>query len=163
MSIFVKADPNLESVQDSPRFVQPILSTLGCVMYLLLILHGKTGPQDPIPVDYSILAAIQDNPVFYPVNTAHSPSASMLSCPLNLLLLLLYTTWVPYLCIQIISLFQESPTPKTYDAPMSNYSLHAGTSIIHLSCNSSTACYFLVISYHPCYIRSLGSGKFSLV
>ena len=55
------------------------------------------------------------------------------------------------------------PTPKTYDTPVSKYSLHAGTSIIHLSCNSSIACYFLVNSYHPCYIRSLVSGKFSVV
>ena len=56
MSIFVKAEPNLELIKDSPRFVQPILSTPGCVISLLLILHGKTGPQYPTPVDYSHLS-----------------------------------------------------------------------------------------------------------
>ena len=54
-SIFVKAEPNLESIKDSPRSVQPILSTPGYVISLLLTAHVKAGPQDLIPMDHSHL------------------------------------------------------------------------------------------------------------
>lgn len=55
-SIFVKAELNLELIEDIPRFIQPILFTLCCVISLLLTLNVKAGPQDLIPMDHSHLS-----------------------------------------------------------------------------------------------------------